>query len=329
MDLKGKLTVITGAGGFVGSHLVERLLEGGARVRCFVHYNSRNDDGLLSQLPADKRAAVEVVAGDLKDPFAVSRAIKGADVIFHLAALIAIPYSYLHPRDVAETNIMGTLSVLQAALDHGVARVIHTSSSEVYGSARYVPINEEHPLQGQSPYSASKIGADKIVESFHASYGLPVATIRPFNIFGPRQSARAVIPTIITQALKCGRVFLGALETTRDFTFVSDTIEAYLKIAACDQAVGEVFNVGSGFEVSIAQTVQKVAQIIGQDIQVNQEERRMRPSGSEVQRLWADSGKAKKIFGWRPQLTFEQGLKRTIDWIADNMDQYSVGDYAI
>jgi NAD dependent epimerase/dehydratase len=247
----GRRVLVTGAGGFIGSHLVERLVGLGARVRAFVRYNSRNDPGLLKLLPGATFQQVEIVAGDLRDAEAVAQASEGVEVVFHLGALIAIPYSYLHPQEVVETNVMGTLNVLMAARRHGVGRVVHTSSSEVHGTARYVPIDEEHPLQGQSPYSASKIGADKVAESFYCAYDLPVATIRPFNTYGPRQSARAVIPTIITQALGRDRICLGDLTPTRDFTFVQDTVEGFLLVAESPKAVGQEFNLGYDSEISI------------------------------------------------------------------------------
>ena len=252
MKLEFKRVLVTGAGGFIGSHLVEGLADRGCQVRCFVRYNSRNDYGLLQDIPAEKRSTVEVIAGDLRDADAVRNAVELVDVVFHLGSLIAIPYSYVHPREVIETNVMGTLNVMLAARDRGVSKVVHTSTSEVYGTALYVPIDEKHSLQGQSPYSASKIGADKIVESFYASFELPVTTIRPFNTYGPRQSARAVIPTIITQLIQgYDTIRLGDVRPTRDFNFVLDICNGFIQLAECDEAVGEAVNIGSNTEISI------------------------------------------------------------------------------
>lgn len=329
MKLEFKRVLVTGAGGFIGSHLVEGLADRGCQVRCFVRYNSRNDYGLLQDIPAEKRSTVEVIAGDLRDADAVRKAVELVDVVFHLGSLIAIPYSYVHPREVIETNVMGTLNVMLAARDRGVSKVVHTSTSEVYGTALYVPIDEKHPLQGQSPYSASKIGADKIVESFYASFELPVTTIRPFNTYGPRQSARAVIPTIITQALTQHEVYLGAVTPTRDFTYVSDIVEAFIKIAECDETVGRTFNVGSDFEISIGELADRIMRLIGKDIKIVQDKRRMRSEKSEVQRLWADNTLAQSTFGWRPSIPLEEGLQRTIDWISAHLNRYKIGAYVI
>lgn len=326
MNLASRRVLVTGAGGFVGSHLVERLLDAGAEVRCFIRYNSENRYGMLQDLPAERLAALEIIAGDLRDAEAVRQAAEGVDAIFHLGALIAIPYSYVHPREVIETNVLGTLNVLVAARDLGVGRVVHTSTSEVYGTAQYVPIDEKHPLQGQSPYSASKIAADKIVESFHASFDLPVVTIRPFNIFGPRQSARAVIPTIITQALTGDAVRLGAVSPTRDFTFVRDTAGAYLCAVENDAAIGGVFNIGSGFEISIGDLARTIIRLVGRDVPlITDEEERLRPDRSEVRRLWADSTLAREVLGWTPGTPFEDGLRATITWIASHLDRYKPG----
>lgn len=326
MNLASRRVLVTGAGGFVGSHLVERLLDAGAEVRCFIRYNSENRYGMLQDLPAERLAALEIIAGDLRDAEAVRQAAEGVDAIFHLGALIAIPYSYLHPREVIETNVLGTLNVLVAARDLGVGRVVHTSTSEVYGTAQYVPIDEKHPLQGQSPYSASKIAADKIVESFHASFDLPVVTVRPFNIFGPRQSARAVIPTIITQALTADAVRLGAVSPTRDFTFVRDTAGAYLCAVENDAAIGGVFNIGSGFEISIGDLARTIIRLVGRDVPlITDEEERLRPDRSEVRRLWADSTLAREVLGWTPGTPFEDGLRATIAWIAGHLDRYKPG----
>ncbi len=326
MELKSRRVLVTGAGGFVGSHLVERLADYGCEVRCFIRYNSENRDGMLRDLPASMQDALEIIAGDLRDAEAVRQAAEGVDAIFHLGALIAIPYSYRHPREVIETNVMGTLNVLMAARDLEVGRVVHTSTSEVYGTAQYVPIDEKHPLQGQSPYSASKIGADKIVESFHDSFGLPAVTIRPFNIFGPRQSARAVIPTIIKQALTQDEVRLGATSPTRDFTYVKNTVEAYIRAVENDNAIGGVFNVGTNFEISIGELAQKIIDLVGRDVRlISEEEERMRPGKSEVQRLWCNNALARDVLDWQPRISFDNGLLETIAWIKTNIDHYKPG----
>ena len=329
MNLKSKKVLITGAGGFIGSHLVDRLIDFGCHVRCFVHYNSRNDYGQLKELPDEKIKQIEIIAGDLKDANAVYKCIKGVDTVFHLGALIAIPYSYLHPNDVIETNILGTLNVFMAARDNDVNKIIHTSTSEVYGTAQYVPIDEKHPLQAQSPYSASKIGADKIAESFYKSYSLSVATIRPFNVYGPRQSARAVIPTIITQALIKESIYLGNITPTRDYTYIKDTVEAFINIAESDETSGHTFNIGSNFEISIGDLAKKIVKLLGRDIKILHDENRFRPENSEVQRLMADNKEALNAFGWTPKVSLEDGLKLTIDWISCNLNKYKAGDYVI
>ena len=324
-----KRALVTGAAGFIGSHLVEELVERGYQVRCFVRYTSTNNLGYLNDLSPEKRKEVEVVAGDLKDGEAIRQAAQGVDVIFHLAALVGIPYSYVHPLEVIETNVTGTVNVLLAALDHGVGRVIHTSTSEVYGTAQYVPIDENHPLQGQSPYSASKIGAEKIVESFNASFGLPTTVIRPFNVFGPRQSARAVIPTIITQALVQDEIKLGNFDVTRDFTYVQDTVNGFITAAESDAAIGGLFNIGSNYEISIGQIAEKIIRLVGRDVRLVQDEKRVRPTKSEVRRLWADNQLAYKTFGWAPKVSFDEGLERTIRWVSQNIDRFRVGEYAV
>lgn len=329
MKLKSNKVLITGAGGFVGSHLVERLIECGCYIRCLVRYNSRNDSGLLEEISAEKRSQIEIIFGDLRDSVTIHNAIKDINIVFHLASLVAIPYSYVHPQEVLETNIMGTLNVMLAVRDHGVDKIVHTSTSEVYGTAQYMPIDEKHPLQGQSPYSASKIGADKIVESFYASYDLPVTTIRPFNIYGPRQSDRAVIPTIITQALTQREVHLGSITPTRDFNYVSDTVDALIKIAEIDNVIGQTFNIGSGKEISIGELADRIAAILHKEIKVIKDERRLRPEKSEVQRLCADSSLAQKTFGWVPKVSLDEGLQRTINWISSNLDKYNIGKYVI
>ena len=330
MRWDSKSVLVTGAGGFIGSHLTEHLVELGARVRAFVRYNSRNDRGMLELIPAQKFDEIEVIAGDLKDNGAIRHAVQNTQIIFHLGALIAIPYSYVHPGDTVETNIIGTLNIMSAARDLGVERVIHTSTSEVYGTARYVPIDENHPLQGQSPYSASKIGADKIVESFYRSFNLPVTTARPFNTFGPRQSARAVIPTIITQALASApQIALGSLHPSRDYTYVYDIVNALVKAAESQDSIGETINIGSNFEISIGDIVKKVQSITGTSKEILLDDKRIRPEKSEVERLWCDNTKAKQLLGWEPKIDFDEGLQKTIQWISNNMNLYKPDIYRI
>ena len=322
-----KKILVTGAGGFIASHLVESLVAAGAVVRAFVRYNSRGDLGLLKQLPPDLFQRVEVISGDLRDLPAVREAMTGMDVVFHLGALIAIPYSYQHPAEVVETNIMGTLNVLLSARDLQIQRVVHTSTSEVYGTALRVPIDEEHPLQGQSPYSASKIGADKLAESFYRSYGLPVVTIRPFNTYGPRQSARAVIPTIISQVLTSDEITLGSLDTRRDFTYVSDTVNGFLKGAEAAGIEGETINLGTGSEVTVGELVTLVCQICAKTVKINQDPARMRPEKSEVLRLLSDNRRAKHRMGWQPEVDIQTGLTQTVAWIKDNLSFYRPDSY--
>jgi len=322
MNWNKKSALVTGAGGFIGSHLTEHLVELGANVKAFVRYNSRNDWGMLELLPEEKLSQIEVITGDLKDADAVRHAAKDVGIIFHLGSLIAIPYSYIHPRETIETNILGALNVLTAAKENNVEKVIHTSTSEVYGTARYVPIDENHPLQGQSPYSASKIGADKVAESFYRSFNLPVAIIRPFNTYGPRQSARAVIPTIITQALAKEKIFLGSLHPTRDYTYVKDVVEGFIKVAESPKSVGEVINIGSNFEVSIGELANKIISLIGKNAEIVTDPVRVRPQDSEVERLWCDNTKAKRLLGWEPKTSLDEGIKKTIDWISNNINLY-------
>ncbi|WP_245630243.1 SDR family NAD(P)-dependent oxidoreductase [Alicyclobacillus acidiphilus] len=329
MDLQNRKVLVTGAAGFIGSHLMEQLLDLGAEAKAFVHYNSTNQRGFLDDLPAARQKEIEVIQGDLNDAYAVRAAVKGVDVIFHLGALIAIPYSYQNPYDVIHTNALGTLHVAQAALEHGVSRVVHTSTSEVYGTARYVPMDEGHPLQGQSPYSASKIAADKIMESFYCSYQLPVVTVRPFNAFGPRQSMRAVIPTIINQALHRSEIVLGNLTATRDFTYVEDTARAFICAATAPQVVGQVFNAGSSFEISIGQVAQMVRDLVKRPVPIRTTTERLRPANSEVDRLYSDSERAHRYLGWKPLISFEEGLRRTIDWIAQHAHLYRPNEYVI
>jgi len=329
MKIKDEKILVTGAGGFIGSHLTEKLVKEGAKVKAFVRYNSRNDFGMLEMLPARIRKNIEIIAGDLRDTDAVRKAVKGCNLIFHLGALIGIPYSYFHPREVVETNVLGTLNVLSACRETGIEKVIHTSTSEVYGTAIEIPITEEHPLQGQSPYSASKIGADKIAESFYLSFGLPVAIIRPFNTYGPRQSPRAIIPAIIIQALKSKKVCLGALSPIRDFTYVKDTVEAFVKMGEADRTIGKVINVGSNECISTGELVKKIGLLINKKIEVIVEKRRIRPENSEVGRLIADNKKAKDLLQWAPRTSLEKGLKITIDWFKKNLHSYKNDIYYI
>jgi dTDP-glucose 4,6-dehydratase len=321
----GRRVLVTGAGGFIGSHLAERLVEIGASVRAFHEYNSLGSWGWLDE--SSRRDEMDVVLGDIRDPDAVARAVADVDVVFHLAALIAIPYSYAAPQSYVETNVLGTLNVLRAARDAEIGLVVHTSTSEVYGTARTVPISEDHPLQGQSPYSASKIGADKMAEAFHLSYGLPVVTLRPFNTYGPRQSARAVIPTVITQLLDERPVSLGNLAPTRDFTFVTDTVDAFVRAAATPAAVGRVLNAGSGREISIGDLVARIGSVLGVEPQIEQRTERTRPPGSEVDRLCADARAARAVLGWAPSVTLDDGLRQTADWLAEHLGAYRVDAY--
>ena len=322
-----KHILVTGAGGFIGSHLVEVLTVQGARVRAFVRYNSRGDPGLLRFLPSQVFSQVEVVAGDLRDLQAVRSAVADCQVVFHLGALISIPYSYFHPMEVAETNFMGTLNVLMACRDLGVERLIHTSTSEVYGTARQVPITESHPLQGQSPYSASKIGADKMAESFYCAYQLPVVTVRPFNTFGPRQSARAVIPAIITQALTQATVRLGKLDTTRDFTFVQDTVNGFIKAIQAEGVEGSQFNLGTGVEIQVGDLANIIIQKVGRPVTVSLDSLRLRPERSEVLRLISDNRLARERLGWQPETSLEDGLDQTISWISEHIERYQPDVY--
>ena len=324
--LKDLPVLVTGAGGFIGSRLTEALCARGARVRAFVRYNSRADIGLLKLLPAGVLRSVEVIMGDLQDEDALEKAASGTALVFHLGALISIPYSYQHPVEVVRANILGTLAVLQACRKAG-CRLIHTSTSEVYGSALRVPIDEQHPLQGQSPYSASKIGADKLVESYYRAFGVPAVTIRPFNTYGPGQSARAVIPTIITQALQAEEIHLGNLDALRDFTYLDDTVAAFIKAAETPGIDGETFNLGSGHEVSIRELSEEIVELTGSRARVVVDEERLRPEKSEVFRLLADNSKARRVLGWAPQVELREGLTRTIAWVRAHMDFYRPGRY--
>lgn len=327
-------TLITGADGFIGSHLTEALVRAGNDVRAFVLYNSFNSWGWLDKCHEEVRGKFEVFAGDIRDPHGVRMAMKGCDAVLHLAALIAIPYSYHSPATYVDTNINGTLNVMQAARDLGVARVVHTSTSEVYGTAKFVPITEEHPLQGQSPYSASKIGADQIAYSFYASFGTPVVTIRPFNTYGPRQSARAVIPTIITQiASGKSEIRLGAVHPTRDFNFVADTVSGFIAAVQTSAGIGETINVGSNFEISIGDTARLIADVMNRQIVLVSDDARMRPARSEVERLWASNEKARKLLGWEPKYGgldgFRRGLQETAEWFTkpENLSAYKSDIY--
>lgn len=336
MNIRGKRVLVTGADGFIGSHLTEHLLNAGANVRAFVYYNSFNSWGWLDEADERVKHAIEVFSGDIRDPHGVRTAATGCDVVMHLAALIAIPYSYHSPDTYVDTNIKGTLNVLQAARELGVERVVHTSTSEVYGTARFVPITEEHPLQGQSPYSASKIGADQMATSFFLSFNTPVSVIRPFNTYGPRQSARAIIPTIITQIASGARqIKLGAMHPTRDFNYVRDTVRAFVAIAECDDVLGQVVNVGSNYEISVGDTARMISELMGRDVEFASDEQRFRPQGSEVERLWADNTRARELTGWTPEYAGMEGLRRglreTIEWFSDqnNLRRYKAGIYNI
>ena len=319
---KKSTILITGADGFIGSHLTEALVRQGYKVRAFVMYNSFNSCGWLDHCAPDAKGQFEVFAGDVRDSYGIKEAMKGCDAVLHLAALIAIPYSYHSPDTYVDTNVKGTLNVLQAARELGIGRVVHTSTSEVYGTARFVPITEEHPLQGQSPYSATKIAADQLAYSFYASFGLPVVIVRPFNTYGPRQSARAVIPTIITQIATGQRqIKLGAVSPTRDFNYVADTVAGFIAALKSDRGVGEVINLGSNFEISIGDTARVIAEAMGSSIEVITDEQRLRPEKSEVERLWASNTKARELLDWQPHFDgrdgFLRGINETIAWFRE------------
>jgi dTDP-glucose 4,6-dehydratase len=336
MKLLNKKILITGADGFIGSHLAEELVCLGCDVRAFVFYNSFNSWGWLDHSKPEIKKNLDVFAGDIRDPHGVKQAMKGCDVVFHLAALVAIPYSYHSPDTYVDTNVKGTLNVVQAARELKVSRIIHTSTSEVYGTAKFVPITEEHPLQGRSPYSASKIGADQIAISFYHAFNTPISIIRPFNTYGPRQSARAVIPTVIIQiANGQHKIKLGALHPTRDFSYIKDTVSGFIAVAQSEKSVGEVINIGSNFEVSIGETVNLIAEVLEADIEIETEQVRLRPDKSEVERLWADNSKAKKLTGWEPLYAgrngFKRGLIETVQWFAnhENLKKYKADVYNI
>ncbi len=325
--------LVTGADGFIGSHVVETLVKSGHDVRAFVLYNSFNSWGWLDESDKAIRDSIDIFAGDIRDPHGVDKAVEKQEVILNLAALIAIPYSYHSPDTYIDTNIKGTLNILQAARRHGVKRVVQTSTSEVYGTAQYIPIDEAHPLHPQSPYAASKVGADQLALSFHASFDVPVGILRPFNTYGPRQSARAVIPTIISQLANKSKVKLGSLSPTRDFSFVQDTANGFLAAAQSDAIVGQTINLGSGFEISIKETAETIAKLMNTKLELVDDEQRVRPENSEVERLHASIEKAKTLLGWQPELKglagFETGLKKTIEWFSNpkNLSRYKADRY--
>lgn len=319
--------LVTGAGGFIGSHLTERLISLGANVRGLIRYNSSGRRGWLDESPV--KDDVEVVLGDVRDFLSVREAMRGREIVFHLAALIGIPYSYRAPQSYLHTNIEGSVNVLQAARELETERVICTSTSEVYGTAQYIPIDENHPLQGQSPYSASKIAADKMAEAYHLSFGIPVVVVRPFNTYGPRQSTRAIIPTIITQAIATSDVRVGSLLPTRDFNFVADIVEAFISSAAVRDAIGQVINFGTGTEISIGQLADTLGRLLGKELHLIHESQRLRPENSEVERLCADATRARKLLAWEPRISLEDGLRQTIAWMERNIQGYRIGNYAV
>ena len=334
MNLENKKILVTGADGFIGSHLVEELVRQGMEVRAFVFYNSFNSWGWLDESPEELKTKIEIFSGDIRDPHGVEQAMQGCNVVMHLASLIGIPYSYHSPDSYVDTNIKGTLNILQAARKLELEKIVCTSTSEVYGTARYVPIDEGHPLQGQSPYSATKIGADQIAMSFYCSFGSPVALIRPFNTYGPRQSLRAVVPTIITQLAKSQAIInLGSLHPTRDFSLVKDIVNGFIAIAESDASIGEAINVGSGFEISIKELGETIGDLMGSKIKFNTEEIRLRPGKSEVERLLADNSKANQIINWVPKYAGKEGLKRglkeTIDWYShpETLKKYRTDEF--
>ena len=329
MNWSGKRVLVTGAGGFIGSHLTERLVELGANVRALVHYNSLGSWGWLDTSPL--KSQIEVVSGDIADRGSVQHAMQDREIVFHLAALIAIPYSYIAPISYVNANIIGTLNVLENARQMGTERVLHTSTSEVYGTALEVPISEKHPLQGQSPYSASKIGADKLAESYFRSFETPVVTVRPFNTFGPRQSARAVMPTIISQALSQDRIKLGSLTPTRDLNFVSNTVDGFIKAAEApkEKALGVTVNLGSNREISVGDLAKAIIEIVGRPVEIVTDDQRLRPAKSEVERLLADNRLAKELIGWEHKIRFEDGLRTTIEWMKSNLGRYRADVYNV
>lgn len=327
LNWQGKKVLVTGAGGFIGSHLAERLVELGASTHALVHYHAQGSWGWLDESP--QRHDMTIISGDVRDRDCTMAACKDVEVVFHLAALIGIPYSYIAPASYVATNVEGTLNVLQACRERNVARMVHTSTSEVYGTARTIPMDEEHPLQGQSPYAASKIGADKLAEAFHLSFALPVATVRPFNTFGPRQSARAVIPTIMTQCLHGETVRLGNLHPTRDLNYVANTVEGFLLAGSCPEAEGRTINLGSGQEISIGDLARLIGELTGRSLKIEGEDERMRPKGSEVERLLADNRIARTLLGWEPRVGLRQGLKLTMEWLEKHLERYRHNGYAL
>lgn len=329
MKWQGKQVLVTGAGGFIGSHLVDALVQKGANVTAFVHYNARNNWGWLEGRYSADSPNIRIISGDITDTSFVKKAVVNQDVVFHLAALIGIPYSYVAPESYININVKGTLNVMQACLEAGVQRVIHTSTSEVYGTAQYSPIDEKHPLQGQSPYSASKIGADKIAESYYCSFELPVVTMRPFNTFGPRQSTRAVIPTIITQALTSDTIRLGSLTPVRDLTFVADTVEGFLQLAGSNRAIGMTINTGTGVGISIGELAGRIIKLVNPKVTIHCVQDRVRPEKSEVMKLVCDNTLAQQIAGWEPRHTLEEGLSITIEWMKDHIGEYKPGVYTV
>lgn len=328
-DWSGRRVLVTGAGGFIGSHLAERLASAGAEVRAFVRYTSRGDHGWLEDIAPDAAQAIEVFRGDLANPEAVLGAMSGCEAVFHLGALIPIPYSYRHPREFVTANVEGTLNVLEAARREEPARIVHTSTSEVYGTAQRVPIDEEHPLRPQSPYAASKVGADQLALSYQRSFGTPVVVARPFNTYGPRQSARAVIPTIATQALARDVVELGATAPTRDFLYVEDTAAGIVACAEADGVDGEVVNLGTGSEITIGELAERILRLAGRDVPVSLDEQRLRPPDSEVERLVADVAKARRLLDWEPRVDLDEGLRRTIEWLSRSLEGYKPSLYNV
>jgi NAD dependent epimerase/dehydratase len=329
MNWAQKKVLVTGAEGFIGSHLTERLVALGAEVKALVMYNSFNTWGWIDTFRPGEKNKMHIICADIREADLLKSTLKDIDIVFHLAALIAIPYSYASPSSYVKTNIEGTLNLLQTALDSGVEKFIHTSTSEVYGTAKYVPIDEKHPLQGQSPYSASKIGADMIAESFHKSFELPVTTVRPFNTYGPRQSARAIIPTLIVQMLKSDKIQLGSLHPVRDFTYVTDTAEGFIKAAEADEINGKVINLGSANGISIGELAEKMMKMLGKEVAIECEEKRVRPPKSELNKLICNNQKAKEMIGWQPKVSLDEGLEKTINWFKENLKEYKSELYTI